>query len=56
MSFMTSYHLYELGQKAKEGENNIFGVFQKLYSDSGGIFPLKETENSHAPSLKLPIQ
>jgi len=56
MSFMTTYHLYELWQKAKEGENDIFGVFQKLYSDSGGIFHLKETENSHEPSFELPIQ
>jgi len=56
MSFMTTYHLYELWQKSKGGENNIFGVFQKLYSVSGGIFPLKETENSHSPSFELSVQ
>jgi hypothetical protein len=56
MSFMTTYHLYELWQKAKGGENDIFGVFQRLYSHSGGIFHLKETENSHAHSFELPIQ
>jgi hypothetical protein len=56
MSFMTTYHLYELWQKAKGGENDIFGVFQKVYSHSGGIFPLQETENSDALSLELPVQ
>jgi len=56
MSFMTTYHLYELWQKAKGGENDIFGVFQKLYSHSGGIFHLKGTENSHPLSFELPIQ
>jgi hypothetical protein len=56
MSFMTTYHLYELWQKAKGGENDIFGVFQKLYSHSGGIFHLKETRNSHPLSFELPIQ
>jgi hypothetical protein len=56
MSFMTTYHLYELWQKSKGGENDIFGVFQKLYSHSGGIFDLKETENSRPLSFELPIQ
>ncbi len=56
MSFMTAYQLYELWQKAKGGENDIFGVFQKLYSHSGGIFHLKETANSHLLSFELPIQ
>jgi hypothetical protein len=56
ISFMTTYHLYELWQKTKGGEHDIFGVFQKLYALSGGIFHLKETENSHALSFELPIQ
>lgn len=56
MSFMTAYHLYELWQKAKGGENDVFGVFQKIYSHPGGIFHLKETENSHPLSFELPIQ
>jgi hypothetical protein len=53
---MTTYHLYELWQKAKGGENDVFGVFQKIYSHPGGIFHLKETENSHPLSFELPIQ
>jgi hypothetical protein len=56
MSFMTTYQLYELWQKAKGGENGVFGVFQQLYSHSGGIFRLKETENSQPVSFELPIQ
>jgi len=56
ISFMTTYHLYELWQKTKGGENDIFGVFQKLYAHSGGVFHLKETENPHARSFELPIQ
>jgi len=56
ISFMTTYHLYELWQKTKGGEHDIFGVFQKLYALSGGTFHLKGTENSHALSFELPIQ
>ena len=56
ISFMTAYHLYKLWQKAKGGENDIFGVFQKLYSHSGGIFHLKGAENFHPLSFDLPIQ
>jgi hypothetical protein len=56
MSFITAYQLYELCQKAKGGENDIFGVFQKLYSHSGGTFPLKQTGDSHTLSFELPIQ
>jgi hypothetical protein len=56
ISFMSAYHLYELWQKAKGGENEIFGVFQKLYYHRGGIFHLKETENSYPFSFELPIQ
>ena len=56
ISFMTTYHLYELWQETKGGENDIFGVFQKLYAHSGGIFHLKETENPHTRSFELPIQ
>jgi hypothetical protein len=56
MSFMSAYQLYELWQKAKGGENDIFGVFQRLYSHSGGVFHLKETGNIQPPSFELPIQ
>lgn len=56
ISFMSAYQLYELWQKAKGGENDVFGVFQRLYSHPGGIFYLKENGNIHFPSLELPIQ
>jgi len=56
ISFMTTYHLYELWQQTKGGENDILGVFQKLYTHSGGVFHLKKTGNPHAPSFELPIQ
>jgi hypothetical protein len=56
VSFMSSYCLYELWQKAKGGENDVFEVFQKLYSHPGGIFHLKEIENSLRFSFDLPIQ
>jgi hypothetical protein len=51
MSFITAYELCELWQKAKGGENGVFGVFQKLYSHPGGIFHLKEIKNSDPASF-----
>jgi hypothetical protein len=56
MSFITAYQLYNLWEKAKGGENDTFGVFQKLHSHPGGIFPLKQTGDSHALSFKHPTQ
>jgi len=38
MSFITTHHLYELWQKAKKGEIDIFDFFEKIYSHSGGTF------------------
>ncbi len=38
MSFMTTHQLYELWQKSKAGEINIFDTFQKVYSHPGGPF------------------
>jgi len=56
ISFMTAHQLYEFWQKAKGGESDIFGVFQKLYSHSGGVFHLKEIENSYQLSFELPLR
>jgi hypothetical protein len=56
MSLITAHHLYELWQKAKGGEIDIFGFFQNIYSHRGGIFPLMENGNSHAIPQDLPIQ
>jgi hypothetical protein len=56
INFMSTYQLYGLWQKAKEGKNDISGVFQKLYSQPGGIFQWKETGNVSPLSFDLPIQ
>jgi len=56
MSLITTHHLYELWQKAKGGEINIFGFFEKVYSHSGYTFSSKGTGNSHSPIVDLPIQ
>jgi hypothetical protein len=56
MSFITAHHLYELWQKAKGGEIDIFGFFQNIYSHRGGIYPLKGVEDFYSLSVDLPIQ
>jgi hypothetical protein len=56
MSLITTHHLYELWQKAKGGEIDIFGFFERVYSHSGGTFPLKGATNSHPPLFDLPVQ
>jgi hypothetical protein len=56
MSLITTHHLYELWQKAKGGEINIFGFFEKVYSQSGDTFSSKGTGNSHSPLFDLPAQ
>ena len=56
MSFITAHHLYELWQKAKGGEVDIFGFFQNIYSHRGGIYPLKGVEDFYSLSIDLPVQ
>jgi hypothetical protein len=56
MNFMSTYQLYGLWKKAKEGKKDISGVFQKLYSHPGGIFQWKETVNPPPLSFDLPMQ
>jgi hypothetical protein len=56
MSLITTHHLYELWQKAKGGEIDIFVFFEHVYSHSNGTLPLKGAANSHSPLLDLPIQ
>jgi len=56
VSLMTAYSLYELWQKAKGGENDVTGVFERLYSHPGGVFHLKETKDSHHRPLELSLQ
>jgi hypothetical protein len=38
MSLITAYSLYQLWQKAKGGEVDIFKVFRRVYSHPGGMF------------------
>ncbi|MGZ3494244.1 MAG: hypothetical protein ACXWM6_06050 [Thermodesulfobacteriota bacterium] len=56
MSLITTHHLYELCQKAKGGEIDIFGFFERVYSHSGGTFPLKGNGNSYTHSFNLSVQ
>ena len=56
MSLITTHHLYELWQKAKGGEIDIFVFFEHVYSHSNGTSPLKGASNSPPPSYNLPLQ
>ena len=56
MSLVTTHHLYELWQKGKGGEIDIFGFFENVYYQSGGPFPLKGTGSSSTPLFDLPPQ
>ena len=42
MSFITTHHLYEFWQKAKGGEIDIIGLFERIYYHRGGVFPLED--------------
>ncbi len=55
MSLITTHHLYELWQKAKGREINIFGFFEKVYSHSGETLQSKEIENSQSPLFGVPV-
>ncbi|MCX8116889.1 MAG: hypothetical protein N3G78_03015 [Desulfobacterota bacterium] len=39
VSFLTAHHLYDLWQKSKRGEVDIFGFFNRLYTQKG-VSPL----------------
>jgi hypothetical protein len=56
MSLITTHHLYNLWQKAKGGEIDIFTFFEQVYSHSNGTFPLKGAANSHPPLFNPPGQ
>jgi len=56
MSLITTHHLYELWQKAKGGEIDIFEFFERVYLRSGETFALKGAGNSYSPSFNLPAQ
>jgi hypothetical protein len=55
ISFMTAYQLYQLWQKAKGGEIDIFKVFDQIYSHAGGVLSLKGMANSKSHPIDLAI-
>jgi len=56
ISVITAHHLYQLWQKGKSGELDIFKVFQQIYAHPGGVFFSKKMENSLKLSFDLPGQ
>ena len=56
VSVITAHHLYQLWQKGKSGELDIFKVFQQIYAHPGGVFFSKKMENSLKLSFDLPGQ
>jgi hypothetical protein len=56
MSLITTHHLYDLWQKAKGGEIDIFTFFEQVYSQSNGTFPLKGAANSYPPLFDVPLR
>jgi hypothetical protein len=56
VSVITAHHLYQLWQKAKAGELDIFKVFQQIYTHPGGVFLSKKMETSLSLSFDLPGQ
>jgi len=56
MSLITTHHLYDLWQKAKGGEIDIFTFFEQVYSHSNGTFPLKGATNSYPPLFDVPLR
>jgi hypothetical protein len=46
MSLITTYSLYQLCQKAKSKEVDIFDIFRKVYSHPGGMFSSGEIYQS----------
>jgi predicted O-linked N-acetylglucosamine transferase (SPINDLY family) len=51
MSLITTYSLYQLWQKAKGGEVDIFEVFRRAYSHPGGMFSSGEIHPSPSVSV-----
>jgi hypothetical protein len=47
--FLTTYYLYHVWQKTKNGEIDIFDLFERIYSQPGGLFPPKGTFQWHFP-------
>lgn len=56
VSVVTAHHLYQLWQKGKSGELDIFKVFQQIYTHPGGAFFSKKMETSLSLSFDMPGQ
>lgn len=56
MSLITTHHLYDLWQKAKVGEIDIFGFFEQVYAHSNGTFPTKGAANPNPPLFDVPLR
>jgi hypothetical protein len=56
MSLITTHHLYDLWQKAKVGEIDIFDFFEQVYAHSSETFPSKVAANSHSPLFDIPVR
>ena len=56
MSLITTHHLYDLWQKAKVGEIDIFGFFEQVYAHASETFPSKGAANSHSPLFDIPVR
>jgi hypothetical protein len=51
MSLMTTYSLYQLWEKAKSKEVDIFDIFRRVYSHPGGMFSSGEIYQSSPLSV-----
>ena len=51
MSLITTYSLYQLWEKAKTKEVDIFDIFRRVYSDPGGMFSSGEICQRSSASL-----
>ncbi len=56
IGFITAHHLYELWQRAKGGEIDIFGFFEKVHSHRGGVLSSKVGIDSFHPTLNTPVR
>jgi hypothetical protein len=51
MSLMTTYSLYQLWEKAKGKEVDVFEIFRRVYSHPGGMFSSGEIYRSSSVSI-----
>lgn len=56
IGFITAHHLYELWQRAKGGEIDLVGFFEKFHSHRGGVLSPRAGINSSHPTLNPPTR